>query len=239
MPGPLPQVAAPLVKERQMANADTLNLTPEQAARLTVIGHPLVQHKLSIMRDEQTGTKQFRDLVRELALFEGYEATRDFELEPVQVKTPLEECTCQRLAGKKVAIVPILRAGLGMVDGILDLIPAARVGHVGMERDPETHEPHEYYCKLPPDVEQRTCLIVDPMLATGGSATAAIQYLRDAGVRDIRLLVLVAAPEGVRAVLEYDRDVRLYTCALDRELNGSAYILPGLGDAGDRIFGTR
>ena len=126
-----------------------------------------------------------------------------------------------------------------MVDGILDLIPAARVGHVGMERDSETHEPHEYYCKLPPDVEQRTCLIVDPMLATGGSATAAIQYLRDAGVRDIRLLVLVAAPEGVRAVLEYDRDVRLYTCALDRELNAGAYILPGLGDAGDRIFGTR
>lgn len=222
-----------------MANADTLNLTPEQAARLTVIDHPLVQHKLSIMRDEQTGTKQFRDLVRELALFEGYEATRDFELEPVQVKTPLEECACQRLAGKKVAIVPILRAGLGMVDGVLDLIPAARVGHVGMERDPETHEPHEYYCKLPPDVEQRTCLIVDPMLATGGSATAAIQYLRDAGVRDIRLLVLMAAPEGVRAVLECDRDVRLYTCALDRELNDHAYILPGLGDAGDRIFGTR
>lgn len=222
-----------------MANANNLGLTPEQLARLTVVDHPLVQHKLSIMRDEQTGTKQFRDLVRELALFEGYEVTRDFELEPVQVKTPLEECTCQRLAGKKVAIVPILRAGLGMVDGILDLIPAARVGHVGMERDPKTHEPHEYYCKLPPDVEQRTCLIVDPMLATGGSATAAIQYLRDAGVRDIRLLVLVAAPEGVRAVLDFDPGVRLYTCALDRELNGSAYILPGLGDAGDRIFGTR
>lgn len=222
-----------------MANANNLGLTPEQLARLTVVDHPLVQHKLSILRDEQTGTKQFRDLVRELALFEGYEATRDFELEPVQVKTPLEECTCQHLAGKKVAIVPILRAGLGMVDGILDLVPAARVGHVGMERDPKTHEPHEYYCKLPPDVEQRTCLIVDPMLATGGSATAAIQYLRDAGVRDIRLLVLVAAPEGVRAVLDFDSDVRLYTCALDRELNGSAYILPGLGDAGDRIFGTR
>ena len=222
-----------------MANANNLGLTPEQLARLTVADHPLVQHKLSILRDEQTGTKQFRDLVRELALFEGYEATRDFGLEPVQVKTPLEECTCQHLTGKKVAIVPILRAGLGMVDGILDLVPAARVGHVGMERDPKTHEPHEYYCKLPPDVERRTCLIVDPMLATGGSATAAIQYLRDAGVRDIRLLVLVAAPEGVRAVLDFDPDVRLYTCALDRELNDSAYILPGLGDAGDRIFGTR
>ena len=177
--------------------------------------------------------------MRELALFEGYEATRDFPLEPVQVKTPLEVTACQRIAGKKVAIIPILRAGLGMVDGILDLIPAARVGHVGMYRDPETHEPHEYYCKLPPDVKHRTCLIVDPMLATGGSATAAIKYLRDAGVADIRLLVLVAAPEGIKTVLEFDPDVRLFTCALDRELNENAYILPGLGDAGDRIFGTK
>lgn len=221
-----------------MENTDRLNLTPEQAARLTVVDHPLVQHKLSILRDEQTGTKQFRDIVRELAMFEGYEATRDFALEPVEVTTPLETCVCQHLAGKKVAIVPILRAGLGMVDGILDLIPAARVGHVGMERDPETHVPREYYCKLPGDVESRTCLIVDPMLATGGSATAAIEYLRRAGVSNIRLLVLVAAPEGVRAVLDFDPDVRLYTCAVDRELNDRAYILPGLGDAGDRIFET-
>ena len=208
-------------------------------SRVTLVDHPLVQHKLSILRDKSTGTNQFRQLVRELALFDGYEAMRDLPMEDVEVETPITTATFKQLAGKKLAIVPILRAGLGMVDGILDLIPAARVGHVGMERDPKTHEPHEYYCKLPPDVERRTCLIVDPMLATGGSATAAIQYLRDAGVRDIRLLVLVAAPEGVRAVLDFDPDVRLYTCALDRELNGNAYILPGLGDAGDRIFGTR
>lgn len=207
--------------------------------RVTLVDHPMVQHKLGILRSKDTGTKQFRELVRELALFEGYEATRDFPLEDVEVNTPLETCTCKELAGKKVAVVPILRAGLGMVDGILDLIPLARVGHIGMYRDPDTHEPHEYYCKLPPDVSNRTCLIVDPMLATGGSATAAIDYLRKAGVRDVRLLVLVAVPEGIRAVLDFDPDVRIYTCAIDRQLNGSAYILPGLGDAGDRIFGTK
>ena len=213
-------------------------LTPEQRSRFMVVEHPMVQHKVSILRDAATGTKQFRDLVRELALFEGYEATRDFPLEDVEVTTPLETCTGKRIAGKKVAVVPILRAGLGMVDGVLDLIPAARVGHIGMYRDPETHEPHEYYCKLPGDVEHRTCLVVDPMLATGGSAIAAVEYLRRSGVSDIRLLVLVAAPEGVRAVLEADPEVRLYACALDRQLNDHAYILPGLGDAGDRIFGT-
>ncbi len=208
-------------------------------SRLTLIDHPLVQHKLHILRDKATTTKQFRELVTELAIFEGYEAMRDFPLEDVEVETPLETATCKRIAGKKVAIVPILRAGLGMVDGLLQLVPAARVGHVGMYRDPETHEPHQYYCKFPADVENRTCLIVDPMLATGGSLTAAIQFLREAGVRDIRCLVLVAAPEGVKATLDFDPDVRLYTCALDRELNESAYILPGLGDAGDRIFGTK
>jgi uracil phosphoribosyltransferase len=207
--------------------------------RLTVVDHPLVQHKVAIMRDVNTSTKQFRELVRELALFEGYEATRDFPLEDVEVETPLETCVCKRVSGKKVAIVPILRAGLGMVDGLLELVPSARVGHVGMYRDPETHEPHEYYCKLPPDVESRTCLIVDPMLATGGSANAAIDYLRRAGVADVRLLVLIAAPEGVEAVLEHDPDVRIFTASLDRELNEHAYILPGLGDAGDRIFGTK
>ena len=212
-----------------MAQLDAIGLTPGQRARVTVVDHPMVQHKVAILRDESTGTKQFR---------EGYEATRDFPLEPVEVTTPLDTCTCHKLAGKKVAVVPILRAGLGMVDGILDLVPAARVGHIGMYRDPETHEPHEYYCKLPEDVDKRTCLVVDPMLATGGSAIAAIDYLRHSGVSDVRLLVLVAAPEGVRAVLEADPGVRLYACALDRELNDHAYILPGLGDAGDRIFGT-
>ncbi|KXB62105.1 MULTISPECIES: uracil phosphoribosyltransferase [Olsenella] len=207
--------------------------------RLTVIDHPLVQHKLHILRDENTSTKQFRELVSELAIFEGYEAMRDFPLEDVEVKTPLETTICKRIAGKKVAIIPILRAGLGMVDGILSLVPSARVGHVGMYRDPETHEPHQYYCKFPQDIENRTCLIVDPMLATGGSLTAAIQFLREAGVKDVRALTLVSAPEGVKAVLDFDPEVRLYTCALDRQLNENAYILPGLGDAGDRIYGTK
>ena len=208
-------------------------------SRLTVVDHPLVQHKLSILRDKNTGTKQFRELVTELAIFEGYEAMRDFPLEDVEVETPLEKTTCKRIAGKKVAIIPILRAGLGMVDGILTLVPSARVGHVGMYRDPETHVPHQYYCKFPPDVENRTCLVVDPMLATGGSLTAAIQFLREAGVKDIRCLTIVSCPEGVKAVLDYDPDVRLFTCSVDRCLNESAYILPGLGDAGDRIYGTK
>ncbi len=207
-------------------------------SRVTVVDHPMVQHKLSILRSADTSTKQFRELVRELALFEGYEATRDFPLEDVEVTTPLETATCRQIAGKKVAVVPILRAGLGMVDGMLDLIPSARVGHVGMYRDEVTHEPHEYLCKLPPDIENRTCLVVDPMLATGGSLAAAIKVLRDHGVRDIRALVLVAAPEGLAAVTEADPDVRVYTCSVDRCLNEDAYILPGLGDAGDRIFGT-
>lgn len=207
--------------------------------RFQIIDHPLVQHKLHILRDKNTSTKDFRELVTELAVFEGYEAMRDLPLEDVEVETPLEKITCKRIAGKKIAIIPILRAGLGMVDGILTLVPSARVGHVGMYRDPQTHEPHQYYCKFPPAIEDRTCLVVDPMLATGGSLTAAIKFLRDAGVKDIRCLTLVSAPEGVKAVLDFDPDVRLYTCALDRQLNENAYILPGLGDAGDRIYGTK
>ena len=207
--------------------------------RLVVVDHPLVQHKLSILRDKDTSTKDFRQLVTELAIFEGYEALRDLPLEDVQVQTPLEVMTAKRVAGKKIAIIPVLRAGLGMVDGILSLVPTARVGHVGLERDHETHLPRAYYCKLPPAVDERTCLVVDPMLATGGSLTAAIQFLRDAGVRDIRCLTIVSCPEGVRTVLDFDPDVRLYTCSVDRELNDDAYILPGLGDAGDRIYGTK
>ena len=207
--------------------------------RFQIIDHPLVQHKLHILRDKNTSTKDFRELVTELAVFEGYEAMRDLPLEDGEVETPLEKNTCKQIAGKKIAIIPILRAGLGMVDGILTLVPSARVGHVGMYRDPQTHEPHQYYCKFPPAIEDRTCLIVDPMLATGGSLTAAIKFLRDAGVKDIRCLTLVSAPEGVKAVLDFDPDVRLYTCALDRQLNENAYILPGLGDAGDRIYGTK
>ena len=207
-------------------------------SRLTVVDHPLVQHKLSILRDKSTGTKQFRELVTELAIFEGYEAMRDFPLEDVEVETPLEKTTCKRISGKKVAIIPILRAGLGMVDGILDLVPSARVGHIGMERDEVTHEPHEYYCRMPKDIDQRICLVVDPMLATGGSAEMAISYLRGRGVKDIRMLCIVAAPEGLKSLTEKDPDVHIYTCAIDDHLNEAAYIVPGLGDAGDRIYGT-
>ena len=207
--------------------------------RFFIVDHPLVQHKLHILRDKTTSTKDFRELVTELAIFEGYEALRDLPLEDVEVETPLETMIGKRVAGKKIAIIPILRAGLGMVDGILSLVPSARVGHVGMSRAPETHEPVQYYCKFPRDVENRTCLVVDPMLATGGSLTACIKFLRDAGVKDVRCLTLVSCPEGVKAVLDYDPDVLLYTCALDRQLNENAYILPGLGDAGDRIYGTK
>ena len=207
--------------------------------RLVVVDHPLVQHKLHILRDKDTSTKQFRELVTELAIFMGYEAMRDLPLEDVEVETPLEVATCKRVAGKKIAVIPILRAGLGMVDGILNLVPSARVGHVGMYRDPVTHEPVHYYHKFPADIENRTCLVVDPMLATGGSLTACIEFLRQAGVKDVRCLTLVSCPEGVSAVLNFDPDVRLFTCSVDRQLNERAYILPGLGDAGDRIFGTK
>lgn len=207
--------------------------------RVTVVDHPMVQHKLSKLRNKDTSSKDFRALVRELAMFEGYEATRDLELEDVEVETPICKTTCKQVAGKKMVIVPILRAGLGMVEGLQELMPSTFVGHLGMYRDPDTHEPHEYYAKLPDSISQRNVLVVDPMLATGGSLTAAIQFLREAGVKDIRCLTLVSAPEGVRATLDFDPDVRLYTCALDRQLNDHAYILPGLGDAGDRIYGTK
>jgi uracil phosphoribosyltransferase len=208
---------------------------------VTVIDHPMVQHKLTILRNNDTGPKQFRELVKELAIFEGYEATRHLQLEPIQVTTPICETTAHTLKGRKVAIVPILRAGLGMVEGILELIPAARVGHVGLYRDPETHQPVEYYCKLPEDIDSREVLIVDPMLATGGSASAAIEFLKAEGVAPerIRLLVIIAAPEGIQAVIDTDPKVHIYTCAIDERLNEHAYIIPGLGDAGDRIFGTK
>lgn len=208
------------------------------SARVTLIDHPLVQHKLTILRDAATGTKQFREIVRELALFEGYEATRDFPLEDIDVTTPLAVAHGKRIAGRKVAVVPILRAGLGMVEGMLDLMPSARVGHIGMERDEVTHEPREYYCKMPRDIDQRTVLIVDPMLATGGSAVMAVDALRARGVANLKMLCLVAAPEGLSALLGHDPDLHVYTCAIDDRLNDKAYIVPGLGDAGDRIFGT-
>lgn len=206
---------------------------------VTVVNHPLVQHKLTIMRDKKTGSKQFRELVKELAMLEAYEATRGFQLAETTVVTPVAETTSYVLAGKKVAVIPILRAGLGMVDGILELIPAARVGHVGLYRDPETLQPIEYYCKLPEDIAERDVLIVDPMLATGGSAAAAIQLLREKGAKHIDLLVLIAAPEGIEEVLKHCDDVHIFTCSIDSHLNDHGYIVPGLGDAGDRIFGTK
>ncbi|MEG1493499.1 MAG: uracil phosphoribosyltransferase [Gordonibacter sp.] len=207
--------------------------------RVTVVDHPMVQHKLSKLRSKDTSSKDFRALVRELALFEGYEATRDLALEDVEVETPICKTTCKQVAGKKMVIVPILRAGLGMVEGLQELMPSTFVGHLGTYRDPETHEPHEYYAKMPDSIAQRDVLVVDPMLATGGSAVTAIQYLRKRGVKNIKLVVLVAAPEGIEAVLAADPGVQIYTCAVDECLNDHAYIVLGLGDAGDRIFGTK
>ena len=206
--------------------------------RLNVLEHPLIAHKMSIMRDASTAPSQFRQLVHEVAMLEVYEALRDLATEPVEVETPLQRTVGKRIAGEKLAVVPILRAGMGMLDGALSAIPSAAVGVLGMERDEQTHQPHEYYAKMPRSIADRTVFLIDPMLATGGSALSAIHYLREQGVRDIRFLVLVAAPEGVRAVLQEDPDVRIWTCALDDGLNEQAYILPGLGDAGDRIFGT-
>ncbi|MBR5263696.1 MAG: uracil phosphoribosyltransferase [Clostridia bacterium] len=207
-------------------------------SQLYVIDHPLIQHKLSIMRNVNTGSKDFRQLLEEISMLMGYEVTRDLPLEDYQIKTPLCPMTAKRISGKKLAIVPILRAGLGMVDGLLSLMPVAKVGHIGLYRDPETHLPVEYYCKLPPDDATRTVIVVDPMLATGGSASDALTKIKERGVTDIRLMCLVGAPEGVAKVHADHPDVPVYLAALDEKLNDHAYILPGLGDAGDRIFGT-
>ena len=204
-----------------------------------LIDHPLIQHKLTIMRKKNTPSKDFRELLDEISMLMGYELTRDLPLEDVEIETPLCRATFKRIAGKKLAIVPILRAGLGMVDGLLRLVPVARVGHIGLYRDPDSHEPVEYYCKMPPDIEKRTVIIVDPMLATGGSAADAITMVKARGAKSIRLMCLVAAPEGVKRVQEAHPDVDIYCAALDDHLNDHAYIIPGLGDAGDRIFGTK
>ena len=207
--------------------------------RVIVLDHPIVQHKLSILRDKHTSSNDFREVVGELALFETYEATRDLPLTNVFIHTPLAPFDAKQITGRKVAFVPILRAGLGMVDGALEVIPTARVGHLGMQRNETTFQPESYYDKLPRDIASRRVYLLDPMLATGGSATVAIEYLRRAGVSGtIRFLCLVAAPEGIEHVLNADDDVVIYTCAIDDGLNDDAYILPGLGDAGDRIFGT-
>jgi uracil phosphoribosyltransferase len=208
-------------------------------SNVTVMNHPMIQHKLTILRDKNTGVKEFRELVEELSMFMGYEVTRNLALEEVEVETPVCMTKSQVIAGKKLGIIPILRAGLGMVDGMLRLIPAAKVGHIGLYRDPETLQPVEYYCKLPSDVAERDLIVVDPMLATGGSAVAAIRFLKDRGAKSIKLVNLIAAPEGVKAVAEAHPDVEIYVAAVDEKLNDHGYIVPGLGDAGDRLFGTK
>ena len=204
-----------------------------------ILNHPLLQHKLSILRDEHTGTNEFRKVVSEIASLMTYEATRDLPTRDVDVKTPVDMAHCKVLAGKKIAIVPILRAGLGLVDGVLRMVPSARVGHIGMYRDEETLEPHPYFCKMPKDVAERDVLIVDPMLATGGSAAEAIGEMKKRGCKHIKLMVLVAAPEGIEHIQKLYPDVEIYAGALDDHLNEHGYIVPGLGDAGDRIFGTK
>jgi len=204
-----------------------------------VISHPLVQHKLTMIRDLETGPKDFRDLLEEISVLMAYEVTRDMPLEEVEVETPMGKTRGQTIAGKKVGVVPILRAGLGMVNGVLRLIPTAKVGHIGVYRDPETLKPVEYYCKLPVDVEERQIILLDPMLATGGSAAAGISYLKQRGVPSIKLMCLVAAPEGIALVQREHPDVEIFTAAVDERLNSHGYIIPGLGDAGDRLFGTK
>lgn len=206
---------------------------------LHLFNHPLITHKLTIMRRKETGSKDFRQLLGEITMLMGYEITRDLPLEDVKIETPVSPMVAQRISGKKLAIIPILRAGLGMVDGMLSLVPVAKVGHIGLYRDPETHLPVEYYCKLPNDIGERIVIVVDPMLATGGSASDAISMLKAKGVNSIRLMCLVAAPEGVAKVQADHPDVDIYTAALDEKLNEHAYIVPGLGDAGDRLFGTK
>jgi len=206
---------------------------------LTVLTHPLIQHKLTILRDKGTGVKIFREVVGEISMLMCYEAMRDLTLESVAVSTPVAEATGMSLEGKKLALVPILRAGLGMVDGVLSLVPSAKVAHIGLYRDPDTLQPVEYYCKLPPDTMERDCFILDPMLATGGTASAAADYLKQAGAKSIKLLTILSAPQGVEKVSSDHPDVSVYTCAVDSHLNSHGYIVPGLGDAGDRIFGTK
>ncbi len=207
--------------------------------RVHVMEHPLIQHKLSMIRDVSTGPKEFRELVEELSMLMAYEVTRDIPVEEVEIQTPLCKTKCKSVSGKKLVLVPILGAGRGMVKGMLKLIPTAKVGHIGIYRDPETLQPVEYYCKLPPDIEERDLILLDPMLATGGSACAGIQFLKERGAKSIKLMCLIAAPEGIDAVCSAHPDVDIYTAAVDEYLNDHAYIVPGLGDAGDRLFGTK
>jgi len=207
--------------------------------RVVEMDHPLIQHKLTLIRDKNTGAKEFRELVKEISMLMCYEVTRDLPLEEIEIETPVAKAKSKVISGRKVGIVPILRAGLGMVDGFLNLLPAAKVGHVGLYRDPETLEPVEYYCKMPTDIEERELIVVDPMLATGGSANAAIQFIKDRGATNIKFACLVACPEGIKAVQDTHPDVDIYVGSIDEKLNDHAYIVPGLGDAGDRLFGTK
>jgi len=207
--------------------------------KTVILEHPLIQHKITLLRDENTGTRDFRILVREIAMLMGYEALRDLPTEPVEVKTPVATAMEPMLSGKKLAVVPILRAGLGMVDGILHLVPSAKVGHIGLYRDEVTHEPHEYFCKLPGGIADRLVILPDPMLATGGSAIQAVDYIKAKGCTNIKFMCIIAAPEGLKALQEKHPDIDIYVGCLDDHLNEDAYIVPGLGDAGDRIFGTK
>ncbi len=208
-------------------------------ANVSVMSHPLIQHKISMLRDINTGTNEFRKLIEEIAVLMGYEALRDLPLEDVEVTTPIETCMTPMISGKKLAVVPILRAGLGMVNGILTLVPSAKVGHIGLFRNEKTHEPEEYYCKLPNPIDQRTILVADPMLATGGSAVAAVDFIKARGGKNIKMMCIIAAPVGIERLMTAHPDIQLYIGHVDRELNEDAYICPGLGDAGDRIFGTK
>ena len=208
-------------------------------SKVCVFDHPLIQHKLSILREKSTSVKEFRELISEIAMLMCYEATRDLPLEEIEIETPVAKAKVKHIAGKKLAIVPILRAGLGMVDGMVSMMPNVKVGHIGLFRDPETLEPVKYYFKMPPDIEERDVIVVDPMLATGGSASAAIKFLKDDGVKHVKLMCIIGAPEGVKRMQEDHPDVDIYVAALDDHLNEHGYIVPGLGDAGDRIFGTK
>ena len=227
------------VKQRHKRNEELTKQEDKSMSKVVVMDHPLIQHKIGIIRKKETGTKDFRQNISEIAMLMCYEATRDLKLTDVEIETPISKMTAKELAGKKLAVVPILRAGLGMVDGALKMIPAAKIGHIGLYRDPETLKPVEYYCKLPEDCAQREVFVVDPMLATGGSSVAAIQMLKDKGCKNIHFMCIIAAPEGVKHLQEAHPDVDVYIGALDDHLNEHKYIVPGLGDAGDRIFGTK
>ena len=211
----------------------------ETHKKVTIFEHPLIQHKLTILRQEETGSKEFRELINEISMLMGFEALRDLPLKDVKIKTPIAETVQKTLSGEKLAIIPILRAGLGMVEGMLALVPFAKIGHIGLYRDHDTHEPHEYYCKLPEDIDKRQVVLLDPMLATGGSAEAAVSFIKEKGCKKIKFMSIIAAPEGIEKLSKAHPDIQIYCGCVDERLNENCYIIPGLGDAGDRLFGTK